>query len=883
MWDKITLLASNDTVVSPEWAIDRLHAYADYFQRVTVMGQFFRWLGTLIVMIFYAIDSLFAKMIFSILGMSLAVDPSKTGADFNSSLLGLLGNGAFQKIVQVGMGLGVATLGCVGLWLYLKVLIGKKVLFGEVFSNLFTTAVIAFSIPMLLAITLRGGAYLFGSLAMRNFTTDPNTRQVSIAKTTANLSEDFVWSFVKTDIVATGEAVTGQYKLNGGQRVKNPNWSLDTVSQDATKAALYNSVVKNNFLLDPDVPRKENIGSQATGKQLEDFQTAFAAQKEVITPNVASWYSELNRKIPVPTDVAQKSDNWFDIFTNKVGDLFQKADSQSNWGILAMSTYDKDTYNVQVASDQQKEGSGSKLIGIDRADPLPFSPGRYYYYAINWSIILTLFAIGLLLMDILYKLIIAFLDICATLFIGWSGMTATAESGRGNAIFIESMMGYGKIALVSGASLGLYIITSNYIQGMINALKANGTMNSVEALIANPILLLIITFAFLNGSNAFIQFVGADAGFGMAGGAMGLLGARSLGKAFGKVKDAVGGAMNKGVDALSSNKRQDMSENIAARDEKRNYNKAASIINKAEKGQLTPDERDARLNELGATPKGNPLLKRTFGVQPSAQRQAQQRLGMLRQKVERGLATDEEMQEYNAMNASRSGYSKPSLIQRAAGIDARDLAQSPANQVDKQGQRKGAVDLSRLNLHHQRPQNQNKPNAADHLQNRAGNLGRMEDIPTPAGGSETTNASAHSNPIFEQNGKSSQLSMSAIIKETGTRRMRQTIQDKDSIVEPVLESGHVQVTPTQDHRSEIKLPPTAHKAPKIKAEAPLGKQTLQHESKGPDTKVNHHMTKGKTNINAQDDRGRIEIPRPPKNSGSIPPPPEAHPAFQEEP
>lgn len=174
---------------------------------------------------------------------------------------------------------------------------------------------------------------------MRNFTTDPKTGQVSIAKTTSNLSEDFVWSFVKTDIVATGDAVTGQYQLNGGKRTKNPNWSLETVSQDAAQAALYNSVVAKNFLINPDEPRKENIGSQATGKQLEDFQTAFAGQKNVITPSVTSWLGELSRRIPVPTDVERKDDNWFESFTSKVGDLFKKADSKSNWGMFAMSTY----------------------------------------------------------------------------------------------------------------------------------------------------------------------------------------------------------------------------------------------------------------------------------------------------------------------------------------------------------------------------------------------------------------------------------------------------------------------------------------------------------------------------------------------------------------
>lgn len=875
MWDKfqiVLLTSGKDSLASPEWVIDRLHAYSDYFQRVTVMGQFFRWLGTIIVMLLYSIDSIFSKMIFSILGMSLAVDSSKTGADFNSSLLGLLGNGAFQKIVQVGMGLGIAMLGCVGLWLYMKVLIGKKVLFGEVFSNLFTSAVIAFSIPMIIAITLRGGAYLFGSLAMRNFTTDPKTGQVSIAKTTSNLSEDFVWSFVKTDIVATGDAVTGQYQLNGGKRTKNPNWSLETVSQDAAQAALYNSVVAKNFLINPDEPRKENIGSQATGKQLEDFQTAFAGQKNVITPSVTSWLGELSRRIPVPTDVERKDDNWFESFTSKVGDLFKKADSKSNWGMFAMSTYDKDTYNVQVPSKSQKEGSGSKLIGIDKSDPLPFSPGRYYYYSINWSIILTLLAVGLLLADIFYKLVVAFLDLCATLFIGWGGMTATAESGRGNAVFIESMMSYGKVALVSGASLGLYIITTNYVHSMISALKASGTMNGVEALIANPVLLLIITFAFLNGSNAFIKFVGADAGFGIAGGAMGLLGARGLGKAVGKVKETAGKAMKKGVDSMSSTKQGSTSENIARRDEKRNYKKAGKIIEQAAKGKITPDEREARLEELGTTPKGNSLLQRK--VQPNAQRKTQQRLGMLRQKVERGLASDEEITEYNAMNAARSGYSKPNLIQRATGIEARDLAQSPANQVDKQGQRKGAVDMTRLNANLQRPQNQNRPNASEHLHNLAGNLGRMEDITPPEGKQTQATTGTPQMPPHATTLREDQISK--VMKESGTRKVNMTVQDKDTVVEPTLESGHVRVAPTQDKRAEIKLPPTSHKAPNIKKQEPAGKQTLQHETKAPDVKVNHKVSDGNVAVNKFEERKEIQVPQTPqtrKSSPTIPTPP----------
>ena len=858
MWSKIPVvfLAENNQLATPGWVIDRLHAYSDYFQKVTFFGSIIRQVGIFLVMLLYSIDSLFAKMIFSVLGMSLAADASKTGADFNPSLLGLLGNAAFLKIVQVGMGLGIMTLGGVGLWLYLKLLIGKNVQFGEVFSNLFSTAIIAFATPVLLVVSLRGGAYFFTSLAMRNFTTDPATNQVSIAKTTASLSEDFVWSFVKTDIVATGDAVTGQYQINGDKRVKNTDWDINKVQADPTSAADYNAVIKNNFPIDPNEPRKENIGSQATSQQLDNFSTALAGQKELITPTVTSWFSELDRAIPLPSDYGKKSDNWFEAFKAKVSDLFGDDDATSTWGIMAMSTYDTDTYNTQMPGSDQAEGSGSKLIPISKTDMIPFSKGRYFYYSINWSIIITLIAIGLLLLDIFYKLTIALLDILATLFIGWSGMVATAESGRGNAVFIESMMNYGKVSLVSGASLGLYIITINYVKGMFTALKASGTLNGVEALIASPILIVVLTFAFLNGSGAFIKFVGVDAGFGIAGGLFGaMMGKKGLGKAAGRVSEAGGALMNKGINALSGNKSEQSTEKAAQRDVKRNYNKAASIINTADRemeafgnhhdlaskeGQLgmaqIKQQRDEKLEALASTKSGSPLAKNLLGVQPSAQRLAQQRLGMLTQKAERGLATEAELRELDMMNRSRTGYAKANLLQRATGTTARDLTANAANQVDKAGRRKGAINLSQLNANQQRAQWHNElkvPRQPIH-----------SDIPKETFDFEGEGTTTDSN-----------ASTTRATTGSGSRQVYQAFKDKDTVIQPIVEAGRTTTAPVDDQRTPIQATPPDLASPKIKtSEGISGTQHIKNTIKGPDIKIEQKVEQGKV------ERGNLSAP-----------------------
>lgn len=880
MWDKLQFIALNaddSKTVSPEWVIDRLHAYADYFQKVTMLGAIIRQVGIFFLMILYSIDSLFSKLIFSILGMSLASDTSKTGSDFNTSLLGLLGNAAFQKIVQVGMGIGIMTLGGLGLWLYIKILLGKRVAFGEVFSNLFTTAIIALATPMLIAVSIRGGAYFFSSLAMRNFSTDPTSKQVTIAKTTSSLSEDFVWSFVKTDITGTGDAVTGQYKLNGGIRLINSNWSISNIQAGAENAADYNEVIKNNFLIDGTEPRKQDIGSQANSTEIANFTSAFAGQKSVITPTVTSWYSELNRTIPAPSDVAKASDNWWQSFTANVDATFNNTDKDSDWGIMAVSTYDIDTYNVQTPSAQQKPGSGSKLIPIKNTDMIPFSKGRYYYYSVNWSVIITLLVVGLLLLDVFYKLTIALLDILATLFIGWAGMTATAESGRGNAVFIESMMNYGKIALVSGASLGLYIVTSNYIKGMITALKTNGTLSGVEALIAGPIVLAVITFAFLNGSNAFIKFTGADAGFGIAGGLFGAITGRTMGGVLGKTKQAAGAAMKKGVDVLSSNKSEKANEKAAERDVKRNYNKASQIIDQAENGNITTEERDKKLEALGNTNAGSNFLKRRFGVNPSAQSRAQQRMAMLKQKAERNIATDDELNELSMMDSARTGYAGPNFMQRRMGVSSKDLSASPANQVDNDGNRKGALDLNKLKASRLREQ-------YHHEQIRP-QMSINDDQPQPE---QPNNGSSGAEPHQDSNEKANRGSgvhvdemlrsnqgTSENINAGGTRQTHVNIHDQDTVVKTTVEDGITSYDSIKDERTPVHPPHFNVSAPEIKSEQILGTQTVNRTTKGPDTTVNQNVKGGKVNFkqvqqNSQFDSG-ISIPSR-KGSNEIPKP-----------
>ena len=725
MWSNfgIPFLVAANKVATPEWVIDRLHAYTEFFQKTFIFNEILRVIGINLIMIFYAIDTLFAKIIFLILGMSTAADASKTGADFNGSILGLLGDGNFQTLVKVGMGLGVSVLGAVGIWLYIKMLMGRPVALGEIFTNLFTTAIIFIATPALLIISLRGGAYVFGSLSMRQFSVNPQTQEVSLTNKKVDLGDDFVWGFVGNDIVATGDAVTGQYLLNeSGKRIANTEWSNKTVQDDAKKAADYNDVVAGNF---PIEGRKQNIGSVASGKDIGNFRNSFAGQRDVITSSVGSWNMELMKRIPLPSDVQRKKDgNWWDKLVAAWEKKIEGSDRASTWGLLSGYSYDYDTYNIQEKN--QSAGSGSHLIPVSQGDILPFSSGHYYYYSINWSVIITLLALFFLLFDIFYKLLIAFLDICATLLIGWGGMTATAESGRGNAVFIEEMLNYGKVCLVSGMSLGLFVVVTDFLKNMFATLKTNGALNGIETMIASPIVLLVVTFAFLNGSGAFIKFVGVDAGFGYGGGLFAALGAKALGKSAGKAKEAAGNAMKKGVNALSGDKSQESVERHAAKDEARNYRKAGKIIKAANNGKMDEETRDQRLDELSNTIKGGrPLrqfgdridkaiaaetedapIRKVLKDRTNDQDLAHQRLGVLRSKIDSGIATEEE-NEYKAMNLARSGNSSRNLAQKVVGVDSRDLSQ-----FDNQGQRKGAVDIARMNMYKERIGQMSSPDSS---------------------------------------------------------------------------------------------------------------------------------------------------------------------------
>ena len=519
-----------------------------------------------------------------------------------------------------------------------------------------------------------------------------------------------------------------------------------------------------------------------------------------------------------------------------------------------MSTYDKDTYNVQQPAEKQSQGSGSKLVPIKNTDLIPFSKGRYFYYSINWSIIITLIAVGLLLLDIFYKLLVAFLDILATLFIGWAGMVATAESGKGNAIFIETIMNYGKISLVSGASLGLYIIVTDSIKGMITTLTTNGTLNGVEALIASPIILVVVTTAFLNGSGAFIKFVGADAGFGTASNIFGLMmGRKGLGAAAGAVGVASGAAMRKGINALSSNKSEKSSEKAADHDFKRNYNKAEDIISNANQelaalgndSTLSHDDykqgvsqiekqRNKDLDNLGNTSAGSNFAKNMLKVKPNAQRQAQQRLGMLTQKVESGIASDEEVRELDMMNRSRTGYSNPNLLQKVSGTTASDLAANPANQVDKNGVRKGAINLSQFNANQQRQQwhtelASRKPLNSD----------------TPTSAYESNNEDFKAENPFKDNGKPTEETVHE--KSNGTHKVNMKVTDKDTIVEPSVEKGKTTVGTVEDIRGTGKVSLPEVKAPDIKNNDTTLPGTHHHKQTihGQDIKVETTLEKGK--------------------------------------
>lgn len=599
-------------------AIDILHAYSQYFQRDTIISQIIRVVEAFIFQFLYNVDYVICKVVFTILGINTAANGSSKSDDFNGSILGLLNAKGVQDFILVGVSLGGMVLALFGLYIYGKILLGKKVDISNMLTNGLTSLVLLISLPVLLSVSIRTGSYFFVGLATRNISENANGQyQVNNSKTSI---EDFVWNIVQPGIINTGKGIysrdynkgyNGPYygTMNDSGSYSPPDSTLLNPNKgdaDTYLGITSDEAIFNNY----PVRYVAGKGAQPTVEGEQNIVNVIAqSDKDTVT---SDWVGQLSSQLVTPSDAkginpglmpSSSSDGKTGDSNNpltKMAAFFKKVtsvvtnqsiDDPDNhgtlWGALTAYTYKTNAYDPTV----NVAGGHSMLMPVGAVELIAsLSPNHYFQYALNPAYIIVLICVGLLLLDILYKLLVAFFDIIVAIFTGLPGMAMTMESGRGNAVFIESILGYGKICIVSGASIFLFITAQAYVPGMF----ANSGLNGGMVFFAEPILLALIAMIFLNGSQVFVKMFGVDAGFSMAGGLFGAyLGRGLVRRAANKAGNAVRGATNGAKKAGGA-----LKDSVVNGDEKEN----SRLTQQAEKinnnVHLSDSQKEAKLSTL---------------------------------------------------------------------------------------------------------------------------------------------------------------------------------------------------------------------------------------------------------------------------------------------
>lgn len=859
--------------------VDILHAYSQYFQKGTILGMIFRWIESFLFMALYNIDELLTKVIFTILGVNTASDTSKVTADsFQGSILSLLGNDDIQKFILLGMSIGLGMLALVAIYLYGKILLGHRVEMSNVLTNALTSLILLVSMPILLTVSLRIGAYFFVGLATRDISPTANGGyQVNAKK---NSIDDFVWDVTKGGIVNVGNAIyarditkgSGPYYQTLGNASITGNVPDESVINDPTKSnEPAEEAVFGNF----PVRYVQNRGAQPTEVGESNLVSVMgASDKNTVTSN---WMGQLTSLMVTPADAKNLNEGLKDGGSGgkndggmlaKVGGFFKKVaqvvtngspddpDNQNTlWGALSAYTYKDSAYDPTT----NIQGGRSLPQPVGMADVIPaMSPNRNFQYALNPAYLVVLVCVGLLLLDIFYKLLVAFFDIIVAFFSGLTGMAMTVESGRGNVVFIESVLNYGKICFVSGASIFLFITTQAAIPMIFSMSGLSGWIK----VLAEPITMSVIAMIFLNGSQVFVKMFGADAGFGVAGGLFGAyLGKGAVGKAAGSAGNAIKGLTKKGVgsarDRMMGGQSRESQEYLQSF-QNRQLEKQAARLEK--NPNVSPEAKEA----------GFELMRknRFTGKAKDPLQDANAEASILRGRKKAGAElTPEEETKLNDYNMARTNRVARSPLQKASGLSRQRSDESVYSTNKSTGFNSGPIDaagLQRINQINER---------RELMQN------RKQDI---VQGSQVTNDSSkvslrkmrqanasgemkEPQGVHDSNFNFESLNMAA---PPGVQEFNQEMTGPDARVNVNVGNGKVE-TVVNDKRtlqtSKVELPKLD--ASKVRAEASQPQaERISQEVKGSDSEVDVRVENGRVESKVDDRRSlqttKVDLPQP---------------------
>ncbi len=859
--------------------VDILHAYSQYFQKGTILGMIFRWIESFLFMALYNIDELLTKVIFTILGVNTASDTSKVTADsFQGSILSLLGNDDIQKFILLGMSIGLGMLALVAIYLYGKILLGHRVEMSNVLTNALTSLILLVSMPILLTVSLRIGAYFFVGLATRDISPTANGGyQVNAKK---NSIDDFVWDVTKGGIVNVGNAIyarditkgSGPYYQTLGNASITGNVPDESVINDPTKSnEPAEEAVFGNF----PVRYVQNRGAQPTEVGESNLVSVMgASDKNTVTSN---WMGQLTSLMVTPADAKNLNEGLKDGGSGgkndggmlaKVGGFFKKVaqvvtngspddpDNQNTlWGALSAYTYKDSAYDPTT----NIQGGRSLPQPVGMADVIPaMSPNRNFQYALNPAYLVVLVCVGLLLLDIFYKLLVAFFDIIVAFFSGLTGMAMTVESGRGNVVFIESVLNYGKICFVSGASIFLFITTQAAIPMIFSMSGLSGWIK----VLAEPITMSVIAMIFLNGSQVFVKMFGADAGFGVAGGLFGAyLGKGAVGKAAGSAGNAIKGLTKKGVgsarDRMMGGQSRESQEYLQSF-QNRQLEKQAARLEK--NPNVSPESKEA----------GFELMRnnRFTGKAKDPLQDANAEASILRGRKKAGAElTPEEETKLNDYNMARTNRVARSPIQKATGLSRQRSDESVYSTSKSTGFNSGPIDaagLQRINqINERRELMQNRKQ--DMVQGSQETNGSSKVSLRKTRQANASGEMKEPQGVHDSNFNFESLNMAA---PPGVQEFNQEMTGPDARVNVNVGNGKVE-TVVNDKRtlqtSKVELPKLD--ASKVRAEASQPQvERISQEVKGSDSEVDVRVENGRVESKVDDRRSlqtaKVDLPQP---------------------
>lgn len=859
--------------------VDILHAYSQYFQKGTILGMIFRWIESFLFMALYNIDELLTKVIFTILGVNTASDTSKVTADsFQGSILSLLGNDDIQKFILLGMSIGLGMLALVAIYLYGKILLGHRVEMSNVLTNALTSLILLVSMPILLTVSLRIGAYFFVGLATRDISPTANGGyQVNAKK---NSIDDFVWDVTKGGIVNVGNAIyarditkgSGPYYQTLGNASITGNVPDESVINDPTKSnEPAEEAVFGNF----PVRYVQNRGAQPTEVGESNLVSVMgASDKNTVTSN---WMGQLTSLMVTPADAKNLNEGLKDGGSGgkndggmlaKVGGFFKKVaqvvtngspddpDNQNTlWGALSAYTYKDSAYDPTT----NIQGGRSLPQPVGMADVIPaMSPNRNFQYALNPAYLVVLVCVGLLLLDIFYKLLVAFFDIIVAFFSGLTGMAMTVESGRGNVVFIESVLNYGKICFVSGASIFLFITTQAAIPMIFSMSGLSGWIK----VLAEPITMSVIAMIFLNGSQVFVKMFGADAGFGVAGGLFGAyLGKGAVGKAAGSAGNAIKGLTKKGVgsarDRMMGGQSRESQEYLQSF-QNRQLEKQAARLEKNPNVSLESKEAGFEL-----------MRKNRFtGKAKDPLQDANAEASILRGRKKAGAElTPEEETKLNDYNMARTNRVARSPIQKATGLSRQRSDESVYSTSKSTGFNSGPIDaagLQRINqINERRELMQNRKQ--DMVQGSQETNGSSKVSLRKTRQANASGEMKEPQGVHDSNFNFESLNMAA---PPGVQEFNQEMTGPDARVNVNVGNGKVE-TVVNDKRtlqtSKVELPKLD--ASKVRAEASQPQvERISQEVKGSDSEVDVRVENGRVESKVDDRRSlqtaKVDLPQP---------------------